>query len=142
MAPKMTIREARAQAKQQDRLARERWQALLAQEGTDLDEDGYPTALACERIEAWHHSDPYGWLRYIAGLWQHHFCAWSERQAPSDMQPDRFVQQYHISTMGWSGNETLIRAMEQNAGLWDMAWVQSRRGGHYLFELELPPGSA
>ena len=39
----------------------------------------------------------------------------------------------YISTGGWSGNEDLIGAMQNNAMLWIMTWVSSRRGGHYTF---------
>lgn len=47
---------------------------------------------------------------------------------------DRPIIRYTFSTGGWSGNEDLIRAMEQNWMIWSLTWVQSRRGGHYIFE--------
>ena len=54
-------------------------------------------------------------------------------------QPDwgihKYDKEYHISTGGWSGNEDIIEAMRKNYILWRMCWVQSRRGGHYVFEL-------
>jgi hypothetical protein len=46
------------------------------------------------------------------------------------------VQRFDISTAGWSGNESLIRAMEKNSFMWATTWVQSRRGGHYIFEID------
>jgi len=29
----------------------------------------------------------------------------------------------------------IIRAMEENNSIWSLVWVQSRRGGHYIFEV-------
>ena len=43
----------------------------------------------------------------------------------------------YISTAGWSGNESIIYAMQNNKSmLWNLTWVQSRRGGHHIFELK------
>lgn len=45
------------------------------------------------------------------------------------------VTRYHLSTGGWSGNEAIIGAMQDNWLAWGRCWVQSRRGGHYIFEV-------
>jgi len=42
---------------------------------------------------------------------------------------------YNISTGGWSGNESIIHEMQENSMMWHLNWVQSCRGGHYIFEL-------
>ena len=47
----------------------------------------------------------------------------------------RLLHLFRISTGGWSGNESIIRAMERNGMMWHLNWVQSRRGGHYIFEI-------
>jgi hypothetical protein len=44
----------------------------------------------------------------------------------------RIVIELH--TGGWSGNEDIIRALEKNRLFFCCYWVQSRRGGHYIFE--------
>ena len=129
--------DLRRQAEQLDAEARAKWQALMAQDGDDLDEDGYPTELACERITAWHWSDPEGWLKFIENLWHLRSWGWSDAVEPHEWRANQQVHRYHVSTAGWSGNESLIRAMQENTMLWHSVWVQSRRGGHYIFELEL-----
>lgn len=99
-----------------------------------LDEDGYPTDATFEAIEKWDHNDPKGWFKFIEGLWYMRDWGWRCKQFVELDDNDRV--EYHISTAGWSGNEGIIRAMEKNAMLWHYHWVQSRRGGHYIFEVK------
>lgn len=40
-----------------------------------------------------------------------------------------------LSTGGWSGNEDIIRALQDNFFFWSLYWVMSKRGGHYWFEI-------
>ena len=95
-----------------------------------LDEDGYPTEDALDKIEKWQYNDPKGWFKFIENIWHLRSWGWSEGYNENGMY------QYNISTAGWSGNEDIIRAMQKNKILWSVAWVQSRRGGHYIFEVK------
>jgi hypothetical protein len=101
-----------------------------------VDEDGYPTDRALEAIEKWHWDDIPGWFKFIEGLWAYHDFGWNEKNEPHDWDKDKIVHRYYISTAGWSGNESIIRAMQRNEMMWHLNWVQSRRGGHYIFELK------
>ncbi len=106
-----------------------------------LDEDGYPTEHALEVIEKWHWDDAKGWFKFIGGIWYFHSWGWKEIDEPHewnklDQYKDKIVHRYYISTAGWSGNESIIRAMQNNSMMWYLNWVQSRRGGHYIFELK------
>ena len=100
-----------------------------------LDDDGYPTDAALDIIQMWHWSDPKGWFTFIESLWHLRSWGWSEGMQPDEHDPQEWVYLYNISTAGWSGNEDIIRAMEKNTMMWCLNWVQSRRGGHYIFEL-------
>ena len=101
-----------------------------------LDEDGYPTEKALSRIESWDYNDPKGWFEFIEELWHLKDFCWEEKDVPHQWKENTIVHHYYISTGGWSGNEDIIRAMKFNEVLWIMNWVQSRRGGHYIFEVK------
>ena len=100
-----------------------------------LDEDGYPTDNALEIIRLWHWSDPKGWFSFIKSIWYMSSWGWHELKTEHSYRKDKKVYQYHISTAGWSGNERIIRAMQETEMMWHLNWVSSRRGGHYVFEL-------
>lgn len=100
-----------------------------------LDDDGYPTEDALEIIRLWSFRDPKGWFDFIKSIWEYVDWGWREKYEDCDIFPDKKVYRYYISTGGWSGNERIVQAMEENIMLWNFNWIQSRRGGHYIFEL-------
>ncbi len=100
-----------------------------------LDEDGYPTEAALEIVRIWHWSDSRGWFEFIKSIWYMSSWGWSESDADHEYIKDSKVHVYNISTAGWSGNESIIREMQNSNMMWHLNWVQSRRGGHYIFEL-------
>ena len=101
-----------------------------------LDEDGYPTDAALDVIKLWHWTDAKGWFEFVKGIWQYASWGWKELEEDHDYREGTKVYHYYISTAGWSGNESIIRAMQQCEMMWHLNWVQSRRGGHYIFELK------
>jgi hypothetical protein len=100
---------------------------MSAKREPEFDRDGYPTAKTLRTIEKWNcvgRQAKLDLLDYVRKAWY---------------APNYFTiedGEYHISTAGWSGNEDLIGAMRGNFLFWSMCWVQSRRGGHYIFEVE------
>ena len=96
-----------------------------------LDDDGYPTDEALELISNWDVKDIPGWFAFVQSLWA--LTQWKIEDATHDIT-DRPITRYTMSTGGWSGNEDLIGAMQRNWLMWNVTWVQSRRGGHYIFE--------
>jgi hypothetical protein len=100
-----------------------------------IDDDGYPTEELLAAIEQWPHTKGYkelmdtihdAWTYADAGYWQE-FGARS---------PGR--TEYELSTAGWSGNESIISAMQANHIFWAICWFSSQRGGHYVFYVPNP----
>ena len=102
-----------------------------------LDEDGYPTQDALHLIENWPYDDPVNWFDFIHEIWYASDWGWHSEVVPHEYREGRNVMRFDISTAGWSGNEAIIKAMQKNEMLWWIVWVQSRRGGHYIFNMEI-----
>ncbi len=94
-----------------------------------LDEHGYPTKKALKKIKKWSDKDMLGLMEFVKKLWYYPDWGWHEEN-----EDDRV--RYLIDTGGWSGNEDVIDAMCSNLMFWAFCWVQSRRGGHYIFEVK------
>jgi hypothetical protein len=98
-----------------------------------LDEDGYPTAVALEKIRAWEISGP----ESVDALWAFVRSLW--------YYPDYFSPRgngyWDVSTGGWSGNEDVIVALSENFMFWSLCWYSGRRGGHYVFHIRFPRAS-
>lgn len=101
-----------------------------------LDEDGYPTVWAGLCVRNWPNEQPKEWLDFIGQLWHFKTWGWDCTHEPHEYYQDKMVYRYHVSTAGWSGNEYLIGMMQKHEWLWHEVWVQSRRGGHYIFDVD------
>ncbi len=141
-------------SKEEWQLAREEWEEtnrqeiakfekqknIVFEEGA-LDDDGYPTDNALELIQNWHHSDILGLFRFIESIWHLRSWGWTETDGGIDewtneTLPDT-TKRFHISTAGWSGNESIIHALKKSSCMiWSLTFVQERRGGHYIFEVK------
>jgi len=94
-----------------------------------VDEHGYPIDEALDRIENWNHGN--GWfelMQFIQSIWW--ASDWGFR-----VEENEGKLTYYLSTGGWSGNESIVQAMQKNYFFWATVWVQSQRGGHYIFEI-------
>lgn len=110
-----------------------RYRKSLLKTSKMLDKDGYPTNECLEIIKKWHFSDPEGWFKFIKKYWRHSSFGWNEEDGLYGF--DKKIHRIYMSTAGWSGNESIIIAMEQNVCMWNVVWFQSQRGGHYIFEI-------
>jgi len=100
------------------------------------DRDGYPTEEELSRIREWPHTDLHGWFTFIKSCWWATDWGWIEGEEHRRRIGETPGEQvYRISTGGWSGNESIIRAMQQNLWLWSITWYETRRGGHVTFTL-------
>jgi hypothetical protein len=90
--------------------------------------EGYPTDATLDAIRAWpieKFADCEALLEFVGRAW------W----APNYFHRRRESScRWTVSTSGWSGNESLIEAMQANSMFWALSWVSSARGGHYEFE--------
>ena len=90
-----------------------------------FDSDGYPTEMALFRVAKFDtvHGDIEEFLSLIQALWSY---------------PDRFCRRgntLYLSTGGWSGNESVIKAMRENIFFF-IAHSKWQRGGHFWFDLK------
>lgn len=92
-----------------------------------LGDDGYPSEIELQRIREWPWEDGFRPLMaYILPRWQYADAGyWRQRG-------DRFA----ISTAGWSGNESIIDALEANTMFAMLCPVSWRRGGHYVYDVQ------
>lgn len=98
-------------------------QACTCKNAADFDGDGYPTDRTLDRIAKWPYTDLRGLADYVRSLWN--YPSYARKRG----------NRYLLSTAGWSGNESLIGALQQNYMFWAICWESSRRGGHHVFTL-------
>lgn len=102
-----------------------------------FDEDGYPRQKMLDKIREWRAiENPHGLMTLMQALW--HWGATQYEQYTEDDDLDRSIERYIFHTGGWSGNESLIRALSDNTMYWLMYWWSSKRGGHYEFRIPNP----
>ena len=90
-----------------------------------LDKDGYPTERSLVFIAEYDCSNGIdNLMQFVEDMW--HFGDWGY---------SRKEDSWELHTGGWSGNEDIIGALADNRVFWMLYWEQSRRGGHYLFDL-------
>lgn len=66
------------------------------------------------------------WWYADAGFWQ-------MGAPPLERQTGTLAVQYVLATGGWSDNEMLIDALQENRPFWMFFWESSHRGGRYTF---------
>ena len=93
-----------------------------------MDANAYPDDLESARIQAWPAEDFRGLMKFVHSLWTYREWGWAQG----------LEDRYQLSTGGWSGNESIIGALQLNTMFWLQCWVSSRRGGHYEFEVRVP----
>ena len=86
-----------------------------------MNNDGYPEESELKRIREWPGDDIKGLMEYIEQQWQY----------PNYFREGR--KYYYLSTGGWSGNESIMEALQENLIFWLFYWQSSVRGGHYKF---------
>jgi hypothetical protein len=88
-----------------------------------FDQDHYPTEETLKVIVQWSADDFKGLMEFCRKCWQ-----WDDYFTVDG-------NTYELHTGGWSGNEDVIGALQDNILFWALCWQQSKRGGHYIFEV-------
>lgn len=100
-----------------------------------MDRDGYPDEEDLSKIKLWDHDDPIGLVEFLRSIWYMSDRVFRGEWGHDELSPRDNAYILRVSTVGWSGNETLINALEKTV-FWLLYWEQSRRGGHYVFHVK------
>ena len=98
-------------------------QGCTCDRAADLDGNGYPTELTLKRIREWPCEHTAELLEYVRSLWTYKDYATKQGK------------RYRFATGGWSGNEDLIAALQENYLFWALCWQLSARGGLHIFKV-------
>ena len=90
-----------------------------------FDKDGYPTDETLETVRAWDDLSFDGQVELLNYVRK----AWDTRVGAEFVEARACI----FVTGGWSGNEELIYALEDNTLFWMLCWYKSQRGGYYEF---------
>ena len=93
----------------------------------------YPTDEEVAQVKQWEFTTPESFVEFMA------FVKSIGNYWPTDSfgwQQDG--RKFSVSTGGWSGNEEILGAMQENWTFWAVCWKKHERGGHYEFELPDP----
>lgn len=96
-------------------------------------EPGYPSEEDLARIHNWKIYGPRdirALLAFVQQRWEY-----SSYFDPIPLGE----QEFQVHTGGWSGNEDLIAALEDNEIFWMVCWQATKRGGHYTFSIPSLP---
>lgn len=93
-----------------------------------FDKDGYPTDETLECVAALDptKNDPEEIVKYLSDIWH-----WGGTMLVYENGC------LGMHTGGWSGNESIITALEKSF-FWMVYWFRSERGGHYWFKVKRP----
>ena len=108
---------------------------VLSCRGVYTDSDGYPNWQSRRLLEIWYYDDPEGALDFMQRLWN--FPQSFKVEVKRDEVTGQSYKEYAISTMGWSSNEALIGALQNNSFLWSSIFVTHHKGGHYLLHVDI-----
>jgi hypothetical protein len=111
-----------------------------------FDAEGYPTEETLTTIREWPTttlSDMVDCMDFAGRAWSypdywHKDPDWHDPERPVWWKPETEVR-YVFSTGGWSGNESIIAAIEANMMVQMIGAWSWRRGGHYEYRFPIDP---
>lgn len=100
-----------------------------------MDSDGYPEEDELQAVREWPYSDLPGMMDYVRERWRYADDGYWRVFHGTDELSKQPLTVYTIRTGGWSGNESLVGAMQENSMFMAICWEQSCRGGQYEFRI-------
>lgn len=99
-----------------------------------MNSEGYPTAAELKKIREWRPEAFPRLIEFMTVRWA--YPTYLRQEILKDDLQKHTVLDWHVSTAGWSGNESMVNALMQNdmfVMLWHYSW---HRGGHYVFRID------
>lgn len=94
----------------------------------------YPTEEELNQIKNWDYKDLNGLVEFVKSIWK-----WPESIVHREPTTDEFRHKYRelrLATGGWSGNESIIAALDGNFMFSAICWQSSHRGGLHIYHIK------
>ena len=88
-----------------------------------------------QQLSDWDVSDAHNLIKRIKEMWVNQSYI-KESWGIDRVWHKNPVLIFELHTGGWSGNEEIIKALQDNKLFWLMWWQKTERGGHYTFEID------
>lgn len=105
-----------------------------------FDKEGYPTELTLDTIKNWKiesQEDLLQLIDYARDAYNHHYGNWYVIEDYDKLSHWYFepFDALIVSTGGWSGNESVIRALMENPIIRMRCLIATFAGGMYIFDI-------
>jgi hypothetical protein len=93
-------------------------------------DDEYPSEETLKKIEEWplNEREDYAALaEFICSVW-HYGEPWCKLTG-------KRVKTLRLATGGWSGNESILAALDKNVMFGMLCWQMSKRGGLHIYKI-------
>lgn len=97
-----------------------------------MNDDGYPEDAELEQIRTWSPGPKWSGSEPWLGILGLVYDAWNHDMGRADWSGQILT----LVTGGWSGNEEVLGALEDNRCARSMLWLSSHRGGRYTFGIK------
>jgi hypothetical protein len=110
---------------------------LVMDEWTDGE---YPTDAALQRLEVWPYRDAAGALDFVKAIWHWPDFASHDISAheAAILHANPGEKYLRLATGGWSGNESIVHALDRNVMIHAIAWRLRAFGGLHIYQYPNP----
>ena len=103
-----------------------------------IDNEGYPTDEYLEYLKNYDCKDIMAFLETLESSWA--YADWGYKLSKVYKYKGwqgRKQRTLQLHTVGWSGNESIIEAIQSNYIFWSMYYWKHIRGGHFYFQIPI-----